>query len=163
MKRVFRGVLSCPRLRGKSGVAGLGEASAASQLPECVSCHMTYKANPVTLTLYSSPKGRYHNPQRRRRCRPLSASEHNPPPTGGHNPRGEAPSTDPSEPFEPSEPSRRRRVHRACPQKISFLFLPKSLKAPAMKRRGLSFPYRRWNREMPLSMMLHRTCVLCCF
>ena len=32
---------------------------------------------------------------------------HNPPPTGGHNPRGEAPSTfpsEPSEPFEPSEP-----------------------------------------------------------
>ena len=41
---------------------------------------------------------------------PLSASEHNPPPTGGHNPRGEAPSTYPSEPAcqrqaEPSEPS----------------------------------------------------------
>ena len=39
---------------------------------------------------------------------------HNPPPTGGHNPRGEAPSTypsEPSEPFEPSEPSHRRRVH----------------------------------------------------
>ena len=31
------------------------------------------------------------------RC-PLSASEHNPPPSGGHNPRGEAPSTFPSEP-----------------------------------------------------------------
>ena len=33
---------------------------------------------------------------------------HNLPPSGGHNPRGEAPSTFPSE---PSEPSRRRRVH----------------------------------------------------
>ena len=33
------------------------------------------------------------NPQRRRRCRPLSESEHNPPPAGGHNPRGAAPST----------------------------------------------------------------------
>ena len=57
---------------------------------------MMQKANPVTLTSYSSPKGRYHhplnplnllnplnpghkvalwryhNPQRRRRCRPLS-------------------------------------------------------------------------------------------
>ena len=52
---------------------------------------------------------------------------------------------------------------QACPIKISFLFLPKSLKAPAMKRRGLSFPYGRWNRGKPLSMMLHRTCVLCCF
>ena len=29
---------------------------------------------------------------------------HNPPPSGGHNPRGEAPSTFPSEPFEPFEP-----------------------------------------------------------
>ena len=48
--------------------------------------------------------------QRRRRCRPLSASEHNPPPSGGHHPRGEAPSTFPSEPFEPSEPSHRRCV-----------------------------------------------------
>ena len=29
--------------------------NSVSQSPECVSCHMTYKANPVTLTLYSSP------------------------------------------------------------------------------------------------------------
>ena len=52
--------------------------------------------------------------QRRRRCRPLSASEHNPPPSGGHHPRGEAPSTFPSEPFEPSEPS--EPSHRRCVQ-----------------------------------------------
>ena len=48
-------------------------------------------------------------------------SEHNPPPSGGHNPRGEAPSTFPSEPFEPSEPSepsRRRRVQKL----LLFLF-----------------------------------------
>ena len=25
-------------------------------------CHMTQTANPVTLTLYSSPEGRYHHP-----------------------------------------------------------------------------------------------------
>ena len=36
---------------------------------------------------------------------PLERSEHNPPPSGGHNPRSEAPSTFPSEPFEPFEPS----------------------------------------------------------
>ena len=30
--------------------------NAVSQSPECVSCHMTHKANPVTLTSYSSPK-----------------------------------------------------------------------------------------------------------
>ena len=63
--------LFCSRLRGKSRAAGKGEANAVSQSPECVSCHMTQKINPVTLTLYSSPAGRYHNPQRRRRCRPL--------------------------------------------------------------------------------------------
>ena len=37
-------------------------------------------------------RSRHHHLQRRSRCRPLSASEHNPPPKGGHNPRGEAPS-----------------------------------------------------------------------
>ena len=47
----------------------------AAGSPECFSCHMTKKANPVTLTSYSSPKGRYHNP------------------------------LNPFEPFEPSEPS----------------------------------------------------------
>ncbi len=51
MKRVFRGVLFCPLNRGKSGAAGKGEASAASQSAECFSCHMTLKVNPVTLTL----------------------------------------------------------------------------------------------------------------
>ena len=29
--------------------------NAVSQSPACLSCHMTQKANPVTLTLYSSP------------------------------------------------------------------------------------------------------------
>ena len=36
--------LFCPRLRGKSGAAGKGEASAASQSPECQSSHMTQKS-----------------------------------------------------------------------------------------------------------------------
>ena len=31
------------------------------------------------------PIGRYRNPQRRRRCRPPERSEHNLPPSGGHN------------------------------------------------------------------------------
>ena len=35
----------------KSGEAEKGEASAASQSPECLSYHMIQKANPVTLTL----------------------------------------------------------------------------------------------------------------
>ena len=76
-----------------------------------------------------------------------------------HNPRPEGPSnlrtlrTLGAKPRQPSRPKGR------VPE-ISFLFLPKSLKAPAVKRRGLSFPYRRWNRGKPLSMMLHRTCVL---
>ena len=46
-----RGVLFCPLHRGKSGAAGRGEASAASQSAECLSCHMTQKDEPVTLTL----------------------------------------------------------------------------------------------------------------
>ena len=32
--------------------AGKGKASAASQSAECLSCHMTLKVNPVTLTSY---------------------------------------------------------------------------------------------------------------
>ena len=55
--------LFCSRLRGKSRAAGKGEANAVSQSAECFSCHMIQKANPVTLTLYSSPCGRYHNPR----------------------------------------------------------------------------------------------------
>ena len=63
MKGLLFRALFCPRLRGKSGAAGKGEASAASQSAECLSYHMTLKVNPVTLTLYSSPEGRYHNPR----------------------------------------------------------------------------------------------------
>ena len=51
----FKHGLFCHRLRGKSGAAGKGEASAASQSAECLSCHMTLKANPVTLL--ASPLG----------------------------------------------------------------------------------------------------------
>ena len=47
----FKHGLFCSRLRGKSGAAGKGEASAASQSAECLSCHMTQKVNPETLTL----------------------------------------------------------------------------------------------------------------
>ena len=43
--------LFCSRLRGKSRAAGRGVANAVSQSPECLSCYMTLKANPVTLTL----------------------------------------------------------------------------------------------------------------
>ena len=63
MKKVFRGVLFCPLNRGKSGAAGKGEASVASQSAECFAYHMALKVNPVTLTSYSSPCGRYHNPR----------------------------------------------------------------------------------------------------
>ena len=44
----FKHGLFCHRLRGKSGAAGKGEASAASQSAKCLSCHMTQKVNPVT-------------------------------------------------------------------------------------------------------------------
>ena len=139
MKGLLCGALFCPLNRGKSGEAGKGEASAASQSAECFSCHMTQRANPVTLTSYSSPVRAIPQPSAQRAVKLTNLK----------NLRGEAPST--------------LTPERACPQKISFLFLPKSLKAPAVKRRGLSFPYGRWNREMPLSMMFHRTCVLCRF
>ena len=47
----LRGVLFFPLNRGKSGAAGKGEASVASQFAECLSNYMTHKANLVTLTL----------------------------------------------------------------------------------------------------------------
>ena len=47
----FKHGLFCSRLRGKSGEAGKGEASAASQSAECFLCHMTQKGKSVTLTL----------------------------------------------------------------------------------------------------------------
>ena len=66
MKRIFRGVLFCPLNRGKSGAAGKGEASAASQSAGCVSSYMTHNDNPVTLTLYSSPVRAIPQPSARR-------------------------------------------------------------------------------------------------
>ena len=81
--------------------------------------HMIQTANPVTLTLYSSPERAIPQPSARRavklknpwaegpsilRTFLFTTLRHNPPPSGGHNPRGEAPSTFPSEPFEPFEP-----------------------------------------------------------
>ena len=55
MKGLLFRALFCPRLRGKSGEAGLGEASEASQSAECLSCHMALKIDPVTLL--ASPLG----------------------------------------------------------------------------------------------------------
>ena len=52
---------------------------------------------------------------------PFTTLRHNPPPSGGHNPRGEAPSTFPYEPFEPSEPSRQRRVPRYTRRNVLLL------------------------------------------
>ena len=86
--------------------------NAVSQSAECLSCHMTQKANPVTLTSYSSPERAIPQPSARKAVKlknppavrpvhlknpfpqPFSSTLlHNPPPSGGHNPRGEAPST----------------------------------------------------------------------
>ena len=47
--------LFCPRLRGKSGAAGKGEASAASQSVESSSCHMTQKSK--SRNVLASPLG----------------------------------------------------------------------------------------------------------
>ena len=66
MKGLLFRALFCPRLRGKSGAAGKGEASAASQSAECQSSPMTLKVNPVTLTLCSSPVRAIPQPSARR-------------------------------------------------------------------------------------------------
>ena len=94
MGRLPRGALLSHRSAGGEGGAVRHQRGESHRrwLVIWVSCYMIQKANPVTLTLYSSPKGRYHHPKRRGRCRPPERSEHNLPPTGGHNPRGEAPS-----------------------------------------------------------------------
>ena len=75
---------SPPRGKRVTGFVGPGAPYESSPLatqreaPECFSCYMIQQGHPVTLTLYLSPEGRYHHLQRRRRCRPLSASVHNP-------------------------------------------------------------------------------------
>ena len=51
MKGLLFRALFFPLNRGKSGAAGKGVASAASQSAECLLRHMTLKVNPVTLTL----------------------------------------------------------------------------------------------------------------
>ena len=50
--------LFCSRLRRKSRAAGKGEANAVSQSPECLSCYMIQKANPVTLSFPLEGKSR---------------------------------------------------------------------------------------------------------
>ena len=64
---------------------------------------------------------------------PFTTLLHNPPPSGGHNPRAVGPSTFPSEPFEPFEPSRRRRVQRCVPWRSSCHNLRITLK-PSLGR-----------------------------
>ena len=51
----FKHGLFCSRLRGKSGAAGKGEASAASQSAECFSCHRTQKGK--SRNVLASPLG----------------------------------------------------------------------------------------------------------
>ena len=93
--------------------------NAVSQSPECVSCHMTQKVNSRNADFISIARRAIHNPRPERpsnlrTLRPIgpvhpknpfpqpfsSTLLHNPPPTGGHNPRGQG----------PRQPSRRRRV-----------------------------------------------------
>ena len=56
--------------------------NAVSQSPECVSCHMTQKVNPVTLTLCSSPHRAIPHPSARR-----AVKLKNPPALGPVNPK----------------------------------------------------------------------------
>ena len=75
--------------------------------------------NSVTLTSYSSPRSGDTTTLGPKGRRPPSTQ---PAAAGGHNLRGEAPSTFPSEPFEPFEPSEPGAAERP-PYPICF-FLP---------------------------------------
>ena len=132
--------LFCPRLRGKSGAAGKGEASAASQSAECFSCSMIQKSKSRNADFILIAQRAIPQPSAPQALSPPERSEHNPstqpaasaaPPflilrrSRHHNPRPERPSnlrtfrpsgrsilrTFPSEPFEPFEPGRRRRLN----------------------------------------------------
>ena len=95
MKGLLFRALFCPRLRGKSGEAGKGEASAASQSAELFFMPYDIESQSRNADFISIARRAIHHPQRRRRCRPLSEAIHNPPPTGGHNLRPGGPSTFP--------------------------------------------------------------------
>ncbi len=164
MKRVFRGVLFCPLHRGKSGAARIGGGERSEPVSRIV--FMSYDtesksrnadfisiaAERQSATLGAKgpvkPKNPWAEGPSILRTFPVTTLLHNPPPSGGHNPRGEAPSTFPSEPFEPYEPSRRRRVQKACPKKTVLpekrehcFFLPAFMTiSPASGQRSL-FPF----------------------
>ena len=53
-------------LAGEVPRSGKGGDERSEPITECLSCHVIQKANPVTLTLYSSPCGRYRNPRGQR-------------------------------------------------------------------------------------------------
>ena len=72
----------CLNVSVLSGIPLSGQRIAVSGQ---LSCYPT--GNPVTLSLYSSPKA-IPPPSARRAAAPLL---HNPPPSGGHNPRGQRP------------------------------------------------------------------------
>ena len=95
MKGLLFRALFCPRLRGKSGEAGKGEVSAASQSAELFFMPYDIESQSRNADFISIARRAIHHPQRRRRCRPLSEAIHNPPPTGGHNLRPGGPSTFP--------------------------------------------------------------------
>ena len=71
------------------------------------------------------PIGRYRNPQRRRRCRPPERSEHNLPPSGGHNtyaPKARAPSVPiPISPAGPDSLLKRNHAKKAVRNGFAFL------------------------------------------
>ena len=93
--------------------------NAVSQSPECVSCQMTHKANPVTLL--ASPLGEEGHEVAKgcTRARMIMILDVDVTAAGGiikliarkGNPQPSEPS-EPSEPFEPFEPSHRRCVQR---------------------------------------------------
>ena len=107
---------SAPLNRGKSGAARIGGGERSEPIR-----HLQRRRRCRPLSVSDAQRTHFEGAERRTKCSesfPLWG--HNLPPSGGHNPRGEAPSTFPSEPFEPSEPSEPfepyEPSHRRCVQ-----------------------------------------------
>ena len=63
MKGLLCRALFCPRLRGKSGAARIGGGERSEPVSRMVILPYDTESKSVTLTLYSSPCGRYRNPR----------------------------------------------------------------------------------------------------
>ena len=94
MKRVFRGVLFCPLHRGKSGAARIGGGEHSEPVSRMIIIPYDIESQSRNADFISIAHRAIHHP-RPEGPLPPERSEHNPPPTGGHNLRPEGPSTFP--------------------------------------------------------------------